>query len=168
MPNIEISQLDADEFSLSSLSSASDSAYYNKDIIEKEINGDSRKNTQALVETPSANPNIPVIPSMGGGPTVDRIGIETSTDVTIGNQTYFQGTVIIKNLMTSGDPSNVPDLEKKKRKVADKVIEWRYFWRDRKKRLIVVASLVAALLVIGLIVLIVILTSKLYTLFALI
>lgn len=49
---------------------------------------------------PTIDPNLST-----GSTAVDKIAIDGSTDVTIGNQTYFQGTVIIKNLLTAaGDP----------------------------------------------------------------
>lgn len=41
-------------------------------------------------------------------PTLDRISVVSSRDVTIGNQTYISGTVVINNLITSGSVECLP------------------------------------------------------------
>lgn len=160
MDNIEI--CDFDDISIATLSS----------VAGDEISfGTPGTQLSEFPQTPSElNASTPVISSMGGGPTVDRIGIETSTDVTIGNQTYFQGTVIIKNLLTSSDPTNGSVIENgksgKKRNTSENLEankssdqEWQCAGLS-KKRLILIAALLGAILLIGVISLIVFLLGE--------
>lgn len=151
--NIEISEID--NISLSTLSS----------VVSDELVDELIERTNHDLSTRGT----PVIPTMGGdGPKINNIGIETSTDVTIGNQTYFQGTVIIKKLMTSSDPtkssSTVITENGKKRNSVDEVesdgSQGTQKASARKKRLILILAAIGALLLIGVISLIVFLLGE--------
>lgn len=164
MPNIEISQLEGDAISISTLSSESSACYLPSAPAVVESDDDTEKSVsqQHPQHQHQLSASTPVIPSISGGPRVERIGIETSTDVTIGNQTYFQGTVIIKNLHSNNDPSKAPIIETKRKSLDANTAANSSLWRQiihdkRKKRLLIVLSLIGLLLMIGLIALIVVL-----------
>lgn len=109
-----------------------------------------------------------VDPHLPSGPAVDNLAISSSTDVTIGNQTYFQGTVIIKNLLTNSDG---PFGDKKRRISVTSTINittkerepkgWfdTYIGRSKRRLVIIGALITLALLIIGLFVLVIVFTT---------
>lgn len=94
-------RLDEDILSLSSLE---EDTIYIDEIGESTTDDFDYDKQLSKLKRDSGQDSVATIdPQLPGGPAVDNLAISSSTDVTIGNQTYFQGTVIIKNLLTNSD-----------------------------------------------------------------